>query len=92
MKNFTEKVQENGPAGRKRSDRKGNRTRQRNKRGDSKVESNDSPETQDRGETSDVPGLPSGDLHMRECSKYNLLFMEHTANINQAKHQRKRLR
>ena len=37
-----------------------NRTRQKNKRGDSKVESNDSPEIPDRGETSDIPGLPSG--------------------------------
>ena len=60
MKNFLEKVQKKGPAGRKRSDRKGNRTRQKNKRGDSKVESNDSPEIPDRGETSDIPGLPSG--------------------------------
>ena len=40
--------------------RKGNRTRQKNKRGDSKVESNDSPEIPDSGETSDIPGLPSG--------------------------------
>ena len=30
-------------------DRKSNRTRQKNKRGDSKVESNDSPEIPDRG-------------------------------------------
>ena len=50
-----------GPAGRKREDRKGNRTRQKNKRGDSKVKSNDSPEIPDRGETSDIPGLPSGE-------------------------------
>ena len=55
-----EKVQKNGPVGRKRSDRKGNKTRQKNKRGDSKVESDDSPEIPDRGETSDIPGLPSG--------------------------------
>ena len=40
---------------------KGNRTRQKNKRGDSKVESNDSPKIPDRGETSDFPGLPKGD-------------------------------
>ena len=46
----------------KRKDKKGNRTRQKNKRGESKVESNDSPEIPDRGETSDIPGLPSGDL------------------------------
>ena len=39
-------------------DRKGNRTTQKNKTGDSKVESNDSPEISDRGETSDIPGLP----------------------------------
>ena len=60
MQNFLEKVQKKGPAGRKRSDRKGNGTRQKNKRGDSKVESNDSPEIPYRGETSDIPGLPSG--------------------------------
>ena len=59
MKNFLEKVQKKGPAGRKRSDRKGNRTSQKNKRGDSKMESNDSPEIPDKGETSDIPGLPS---------------------------------
>ena len=41
-------------------DRKGNRTRQKNKRGDSKVESNHSPEIPDRGKTSDIPGLLSG--------------------------------
>ena len=38
------------------TERKGNRTRQKNKRGYSKVESNDSPEIPDRGETSDIPG------------------------------------
>ena len=56
MKNFLEKSLE------ERASRKGNRTRQKNKRGDSKVESNDSPEIPDRGETLDIPGLPSGDL------------------------------
>ena len=35
-------------------------TRQKNKTEDSKVESNDSPEIPDRGETSDIPSLPSG--------------------------------
>ena len=39
-----------------------NRTKQKNKRGDSKVESNDSPEIPDRGETSAIPNLPSGAL------------------------------
>ena len=41
-------------------------TRQNNKQGDSKVESNDSPEIPDRGETSDIPGLPSGRLFRAE--------------------------
>ena len=41
----------------------GNRTRQKNKRGGSKVESNDSREIPDREETSDIPGLPSGVRH-----------------------------
>ena len=40
--------------------KKSNRTRQRNKTGDSKVESNDSPEIPDSGETSHIPGLPLG--------------------------------
>ena len=44
----------------KTSRQKKNQTKQKNKRGDSKVESNDSPEIPDRGETSDIPGLPSG--------------------------------
>ena len=44
----------------KRYDRKNNRTRQKNKTGDSKVDSNDSPEIPDRRDTSDIPGLPSG--------------------------------
>ena len=35
---------------------------QKNKRGESKVESNDSPEIPNR-ETSDIPGLPSGSFH-----------------------------
>ena len=33
----------------------------KNKRGDRKVESSDSPEIPDRRGTSDIPGLPSGD-------------------------------
>ena len=44
----------------KKNVRKSNRTRQENKRRDGKVESNDSPGIPDRGETSDIPGLPSG--------------------------------
>ena len=46
----------------KKKDRKSNRTGQKNKRGDSKVESNNSPEIPGRGEASDIPGLPSGGL------------------------------
>ena len=34
-------------------------SRQKNYRGDSKVESNDSPKIPDRGKTTDIPGLPS---------------------------------
>ena len=33
----------------------------RRTRGNSKVESNDSPEIPDRGKTSDIPALPSGE-------------------------------
>ena len=44
----------------KKKDRKSSRTRQKNKGGDSTVESNDSSEILDRAETSGIPGLPSG--------------------------------
>ena len=40
----------------------GNSTRQKNKRGYRKVESNDSPEIPDRGKTPDIPGLALGDI------------------------------
>ena len=53
----------------KKEDRKNNRTRQKSKRVDSKVESNDSSEIPGRGETSDIPGLPSGDM------KQNIMFL-----------------
>ena len=53
-----------------KKDRESNSTRQKNKRGDSKVESNDSPEIPERvgGETSDIPDLNSGERD-RECEQ-----------------------
>ena len=51
-----------------KKDRKSNRTRQKDKGGDSKVESNDSPEIPDRGETSDILGLPSGEIQLYKHS------------------------
>ena len=64
LKNFLEKVQENEPAGRKKKgqDRKSNRTRQ-NRRGNSKVESNDSPEIPDRGGDIRHHRPPFGAIH-----------------------------
>ena len=61
-----ERVPANGPVARKKEDKtervKGlDRRRRKKKREDSKVESNDSPEILDGGETSDIPGLPSGE-------------------------------
>ena len=47
-------------AKKKDKDRKSTGTRHKNKRGDSKVESNDSPEILDMGETSDVPASLRG--------------------------------
>ena len=59
---FWKKSWENGQLAEKWQDRKSKRTRQKkkNKRGDRKGESNDSPEIPDRRATSDIPGLPSG--------------------------------
>ena len=73
LKNFLkEKSHEIWPAGRKK--KKPERVTdlgKRTKRGDSRVESNDSPEIPERGETSDIPGLPSGVLRSTH-SKYLL--------------------
>ena len=44
----------------KQEDRMSNMTRQNNQGADRKMESNDSPDIPDRGKTSEVPGLPSG--------------------------------
>ena len=61
----------------KRCDKKSIRTRQKNKRGDSKVESNDSPEIPDRGETSDISGLlPWGERETeRERERENKYYV-----------------
>ena len=65
VKNCLGKVQKNGPEGRKKDKtetRKSNtkRTRQKNKRGDSKVESNDSPEIPDGGRHQTSPANLQG--------------------------------
>ena len=54
------KSQENRPLAGKGQDTESKRSGQKNQRGDSKVESNDSPEIPHRGETSDIPSLPLG--------------------------------
>ena len=62
IEDFSGKSSEKWASSQKRKTRldgKSNRTRQENKRGDSKVESNDSPEVPDRGKTSDIPSLPA---------------------------------
>ena len=51
--------QETGPKAEK-IEYRSNRTRQNNTGADRKMESNDNPEIPDRGETSEDPGLPSG--------------------------------
>ena len=61
--------------------RKGNRTRQKNKRGDSKVDSNDSPEIPDRGETSDIPCLPSG-ANMKKITTFPTTFSNFSSHQN----------
>ena len=68
---------------RQTEDRKSTRTRQKNKRGDSKVESNDSPEIPDRGETSDIPSFPSGEGGGDSGHGTNLLKKEGTVKMVQ---------
>ena len=55
-----ESSQETGPKAEKGEHRRSNRTRQNNKRADRSMESDDSHHIPDRGETSEEPGLPSG--------------------------------
>ena len=66
-------------ASRQKKDRKSNRIRQKNKRGDSKVEWNDSPEVPDRGETSDILSLASGCPW--RCTKQALITTKKTKNV-----------
>ena len=54
-----ESRQGTGPKTEKNEKTMSNRTRQNNKTADRKVESNDSLEIPDRGETSEEPGLPT---------------------------------
>ena len=56
----------NGPAGKKRQNRKNNESKQENDRRDSNVKSNDSSKTPDREQTSDITGLPSEAPQQRE--------------------------
>ena len=63
QKKFLEKVRRISHWQKKEQDRRSSRSRQKNKKGDRKVESDDSPEIPDRRETSDIPGLPYDDHH-----------------------------
>ena len=50
---------------------------EKNKRGDRKGESNDSPEIPDRRITSDIPGLPSGQKTLSSKKKKKIkIFVE----------------
>ena len=63
----------------KKEKTKSNRTQQKIKRGNNKVESNDRPEIPDLGETLDIPGLPSGPLAGQYGKQgVNLLESSHT--------------
>ena len=57
---YGKKVRRMGEQAGKRQDTKSKGSRQKNKRGNSKMEPNDSPEISRQGETSDIPSLPSG--------------------------------
>ena len=95
MEEFSgKKSQEKGPLSEKGQNRKSNtRTRQKNKRDDRKVESNNSPEIPDRGETSDKqkwkqhkskasntpnePILPVSCLSAKDCHGHKYLNWPH---------------
>ena len=66
-----------------KKDRKSNRTRQKNTRGDSKVESNDSPEIPDRGGDIRYPQPPFrvGDAE-KEARQEMILFQLRSSQFN----------
>ena len=72
----------------KKKDGKNNRIRQKNKRGDSKLKSNDSPEIPDWGETSHIPGLPSGTTRKETAS---ILEPSDSKDIREKDKERKRM-
>ena len=73
---FSPQSRENGPLPEKWQDTKSKRTRQKNKKGDRKGESNDSPEIPGRMWTSDIPGLPLGMLaKTANCSKLSAVVV-----------------
>ena len=59
----------------RREDRNIKTIRKKSKRGDSKVESNDSPRIPDKGKTSDILGLPSGGFVERDAFSKFVLIM-----------------
>ncbi|WP_295437571.1 hypothetical protein [Thiolapillus sp.] len=46
------------------------------------MESNDSPEIPDRGETSDIPGLPSGGERERERERERFITIDNNPSAN----------
>ena len=62
MEGFSGKKSRELASRQKKDHTENNGSKQNKKRGNRKVESNDNPEIPDRGETSDIPGLPSGTL------------------------------
>ena len=60
-----ERSQQDGPLVEKGLERKSKRTRQKNKRGDRRGDSNDSPGIPDKGQTSDISGhVYGGQIHV----------------------------
>ena len=71
---FLEKSQGNVPVDWKQQQQQNgnsNGSRKKNKRPESREESIDSPEIPDKGETSDIPGLPSGSSYDDDVYLYN---------------------
>ena len=67
-----------GQKAEKRQDKKSNGSRQKNKRENSKAESNDIPEIPDMGEASDIPSLPLGTRPANKSTVPDHLKMKHS--------------
>ena len=85
MFKFSGKNLEEWTISRKMTRQKEQEDKAENQNGDRKGESTDSPEIPDRGEASDIPGLPLG--KKRRCTALYIYNQSHTIMVHKSWHE-----